>query len=274
MPQSINQPTNTKNLQLFADAEQASIYVAQQIAALIRKRQKQGRTAVLGLATGKTPKIVYQELVRLHQNEGLSFANVISFNLDEYYPIYPEDKQSYTYFMQQYLFKHIDIKAYNIYIPHTDCSADRIPQYCKAYEHKIAGYGGIDIQLLGIGRNGHIGFNEPGTSFHATTRLVNLHPLTREDAQTDFGTITNVPHQAISIGIHTIVQAKKILLLALGENKSEIINQAIRGEITIQVPASILQSLPQVEYVLDREAAALINPSIHPPIVGHSGTFE
>ena len=257
MPQSPI-PTKTKNLHLFPDAEQASVYVAQEIAALIRERQKQGETAVLGLATGKTPKMVYRELVRMHQQEGLSFANVISFNLDEYYPIVPEDKHSYTYFMQQHLFKYVDIKPYNIYIPNTDCSADRIPQYCRAYEHKIKGYGGIDFQLLGIGRNGHIGFNEPGTSFLASTRLVNLHRVTREDAETDFGSLKNVPHQAISIGIHTIMQARKIVLLALGAKKSEIMKNALQGEITIQVPASILQTLPQVEYVLDREAGALI----------------
>lgn len=259
MPHNPQIASNPSKLHLFPDAEQASLYVAQQIAALIRQRQDQGKSAVLGLATGNTPKLVYKELVRMHQQEGLSFSNVISFNLDEYYPIIPEDKHSYTYFMQKYLFAHIDIKPYNIYIPNTDSSADRIPQYCRAYEHKISGFGGIDLQLLGIGRNGHIGFNEPGTSFHATTRLVNLHSVTREDAQNDFGSITNVPHQAISIGIHTIVQAKKILLLALGQKKSDIIYQALKGEITIQVPASILQSLPQAEYVLDREAGAKLD---------------
>lgn len=256
--QTFHSPSKASNLSLFADAELASIYVAHQIADLIRQRQKQGKPVVLGLATGNTPKRVYQELIRLHQNESLSFSNVISFNLDEYYPIYPGDTQSYTYFMQQYLFEHIDIKPYNIHIPHTDCSAKGILQYCKDYENKITGFGGLDLQLLGIGRNGHIGFNEPGSCFHAATSLVNLHPITREDAQTDFGNLDNVPRQAISIGIRTIVQAKKIVLLALGERKSEIISKALKGEITTEVPASILQTLPQVEYVLDREAAALI----------------
>lgn len=245
-------------LNLFADAQQASKYVADQIAHLIRQRQMEGKPAVVGLATGKTPISVYQELIRLHKNEGLSFANVISFNLDEYYPMFPDDIRSYSYFMQEYLFSHIDIKPSNIHIPNTDCAADRIPQYCQAYEAKIQSVGGLDLQLLGIGRNGHIGFNEPGSSFQETTRLVDLDSVTRQDAQSDFGSLDQVPLQAISIGIHTIVQARRILLLAIGERKSEIIHKALKGEITTNVPASILQTLPQVEYVLDREAAALI----------------
>lgn len=243
---------------LCSDANEASIYAARQIAELIRLQQKLGKPAVLGLATGNTPKMVYQELIRLHQNEGLSFHNVISFNLDEYYPIVPEDKQSYTYFMRQYLFSHIDIKPNNIHIPHTDFSPERIEDYCKDYEDKIASFGGLDLQLLGIGRNGHIGFNEPGSGFDSTTRLVNLHQLTRKDAEVNFGTIDRVPHQAISIGIHTIIQAKRILLLALGEAKSEIISKALNGEISIEVPASLLQTIPHIEYILDRDAAAFI----------------
>jgi len=262
MLQSMHTPTNSSTLHLFSNPEKASLYVAQQIADLIRQQQTQGKPAVLGLATGNTPKRVYEELINLHKNEGLSFANVISFNLDEYYPIHPEDTQSYTYFMNRYLFGSIDIKLENIHIPHTNCAANGINEYCKAYEEKIARFGGLDLQLLGIGRNGHIGFNEPGSSFQDTTRLVNLHSLTREDAQTDFGGLENVPHQAISIGIDTIVQARKILLLALGEKKSEIISKALQGEITTRVPASILQNLPHVEYVLDHEAAALIEEAV------------
>jgi|SRR5690554_1548767 len=258
MLNSFNKYSKVNSITLHSDAEQASVYVAQQIAELIRQQQEQGKPAVLGLATGNTPKRVYQELVRLHQNEGLSFHNVISFNLDEYYPICPDNDQSYTYFMRKYLFSHIDIKSHNIHIPHTDFPPHRILQYCKDYEDKIVSFGGLDLQLLGIGRNGHIGFNEPGSTFDSTTRLVNLHSLTRQDAQTHFGTIDNVPLQAISIGIQTIIQAKKILLLALGERKSEIISKALKGEISTQVPASILQTLSQVEYILDRDAAALI----------------
>lgn len=258
MPNNFNTNSNKKNLNLFADAELASVHTAKLIAELILQQQKKGKPAVLGLATGNTPKMVYKELIRLHKNEGLSFQNVISFNLDEYYPILPEHNQSYTYFMRQYLFNHVDIKPDNIHIPHTDSSPERILEYCQIYEDKITNYGGLDLQLLGIGRNGHIGFNEPGSSFDSTTRLIDLHSLTREDAQADFGNIDNVPYQAISIGIQTITQARKILLLALGEKKSEIISKALKGEISTDVPASILQTLPQVEYILDNEAAALI----------------
>ncbi len=258
MPNNIIKHINVNSPTLFSDALQASIYTAKQIADLIHEKQKQGKPAVLGLATGNTPKSVYEELIRLHKNDNLSFHNVISFNLDEYYPIGPEDNQSYTYFMRHHLFNHIDIDPKNIHIPHTSLSPENIAQYCLDYEDKIMSYGGLDLQLLGIGRNGHIGFNEPGSSFESTTRLVNLHPLTRADAQTDFGTLENVPHQAISIGIQTILQAKRILLLALGHKKSEIVSKALNGEISIEVPASILQTIPQVEYILDSEAAELI----------------
>ena len=178
MSTNSHKPSKDRTLNLFANATQASIDVAQQIATLITQQQKQDKLAVLGLATGNTPKRVYQELVRLHQNEGLSFVNVVSFNLDEYYPIYPEDEQSYTYFMQEHLFKHVNIKPQHIHIPHTRCETEDILDYCKDFENKIASYGGLDLQLLGIGRNGHIGFNEPGSSFDSSTRLVNLHGVT------------------------------------------------------------------------------------------------
>lgn len=258
MPNNFIKHTQLSSPTLFSDAEKASVYTAKQIANLIQQKQQQGKAAVLGLATGNTPKRVYQELIRLHKNEGLSFQNVISFNLDEYYPIAPDNDQSYTYFMRHNLFDHVDIEKSNVHIPHSDLSSDHITQYCRDYEDKITSFGGLDLQLLGIGRNGHIGFNEPGSSFESITRLVDLHPLTREDAQADFGTIDNVPYQAISIGIHTILQAKKILLLALGHKKSEIIDKAINGEISTEVPASILQTIPQVEFVLDSEAGRLI----------------
>ena len=258
MPSTFKKHPQVNNLTLWADGEKASVYTALQIAEHILQQQKKGKSAVLGLATGNTPKRVYQELIRLHKYEGLSFQNVISFNLDEYYPIGPEDDQSYTYFMREYLFSHIDIKPENIHIPHTNCPLDRIERYCIEYEDKIASFGGLDLQLLGIGRNGHIGFNEPGSSFDSTTRLVNLHSLTRKDAQSNFGDLENVPHQAISIGIHTIIQAKKILLLAIGKEKSHIISKVINGKVSTKVPASFLQTIPQVEYILDFEAASLI----------------
>jgi glucosamine-6-phosphate deaminase len=249
----LNRPTT------FTDAEQASAYTANKIAELIRQKQQEGKPAVLGLATGNTPKLVYKELIRLYKNEGLSFHNVVSFNLDEYYPIGTDHHLSYTYFMAEQLFKHVDIQKHNVHVPHSDFSQDSIAQFCIDYEDKIASFGGLDLQLLGIGRNGHIGFNEPGSDFDSKTRLVDLHPLTREDAAPEFGTLNEVPHQAISIGIHTIMQAKTILLLALGERKSEIMSKALHGDVTNQVPASILQTMSHVEYVLDNEAARLIS---------------
>lgn len=258
MPHHFQGSPGVSNLSLWDNEQRASSYVAHQIAQLIEEKQKSGRPAVLGLATGNTPKAVYQELVSLHRDEGLSFANVVSFNLDEYFPILPEDKNSYNYFMNEHLFNHIDILPENVHIPQGNWSSVDVSELCKAYEEKIAGFGGLDLQLLGIGRNGHIGFNEPGSSFESTTRLVTLHPVTRADAQSDFGSLDQVPERAISMGVQTIVQAKKIVLLALGERKSAIISKAIKGEITSDVPASLLRNLSHVEFVLDREAAALI----------------
>ena len=253
-----NKQPETDKLTLWDNAVLASNYTAKKIAELILTKQKEGKLAILGLATGNTPKMVYKELIRLHKQEGLSFSNVVSFNLDEYYPIKVDDEQSYTYFMNNNLFDHVDIKQENIHIPYTDCSLNDINDYCLAYENKIKSFGGLDLQLLGIGRNGHIGFNEPGSKFDSITRLIDLHPLTREDAIENFGDLDSVPHQAITMGIDTIAQAKSILLLALGERKAEIMKKALKGSIANEVPSSILQSLPQVEYILDREAAALI----------------
>lgn len=258
MINNINKQSKIVGPTLFSDDNQASVYTAKQIADLIREKQDKGQHAVIGLATGNTPKQVYKELIRLHKNEGLSFQNVISFNLDEYYPIGSDHNLSYSFFMRDNLFNHVDMNPENINVPHTDHSSDKVVEYCKAYENKIVAAGGLDLQLLGIGRNGHIGFNEPGSDFSSNTRLVDLHPLTRSDAASDFGSLDKVPHQAISIGIDTILKAKRILLLALGERKSEIMNKALFGEVSSEVPASVLQTVPHVEYVLDHEAAMLI----------------
>lgn len=250
--------TISKRPTLFSDAEKASNYTAKQIANLIREKQIEGKNAVLGLATGNTPKGVYKELIRLHKNEGLSFEHVVSFNLDEYHPIGKEHELSYNYFMFNNLFNHVNIQKQNVHIPHLCSSVSNVLEFCNEYEAKIESFGGLDIQLLGIGRNGHIGFNEPGSSFDSKTRMVTLHHHTREDAKSDFGSIEKVPHQAISIGIHTITQAKRIILLALGERKSKIVSQALNGEISTEVPASVLQNMQNVEYILDHEAAKLI----------------
>lgn len=246
------------NICIFNAPEKASQKVAQEIAKVILSKQKAGQLAVLGLATGNTPKKVYHELVRMHQNEGLSFKNVVSFNLDEYYGMAPDHPLSYHRFMQTHLFGHVDILPENIHLPFGTWEEEKLVRFCFEYEEKIESYGGIDIQLLGIGRNGHIGFNEPGSSFDSRTRLVNLHPLTRSDAAHDFKGLHLVPTQAITMGIQTITAAKRILLLALGERKSEIIKMAMECDITEEIPATFLKTRNNLEYFLDREAASLL----------------
>ncbi|EHQ41175.1 MULTISPECIES: glucosamine-6-phosphate deaminase [Myroides] len=245
-------------IKVYANADEASAYVADKIAQIIKAKQEKGNLAILGLATGSTPKGVYRELVRLHQSEGLSFQNVVTFNLDEYYPMHPVEEQSYVAFMKQNLFNHIDIPAHQIHIPDGTLELSAIQAYCDLYEQKIVDFGGLDMQLLGIGRSGHIGFNEPGSLQESLTRLVQLDAITREDAADDFGGADKVPTQAITMGIQTIVQAKQIFLLALSERKAAIIQKALKGEISTAVPATFLQQLEHVEYILDQKAAALL----------------
>ncbi|WP_199268599.1 glucosamine-6-phosphate deaminase [Myroides fluvii] len=245
-------------IKIYSNADDASVYVANKIAQIIKTKQEKGNLAVLGLATGSTPKGVYKELVRLHQSEGLSFQNVVTFNLDEYYPMHPVEDQSYVSFMKHNLFNHIDVPKNQIHIPDGTLELNAIQAYCDLYEKKIADFGGLDMQLLGIGRSGHIGFNEPGSLQGSMTRLVQLDDITRKDAADDFGGAEHVPTQAITMGIQTIVQAKQIFLLALSERKAEIIKKALKGEISPEVPATFLQQLEHVEYVLDQKAAALL----------------
>lgn len=247
-----------KAVKIYSSQELASSYVAQRIAKIIVAKQQKGDQAVLGLATGSTPKGVYKELVRLHKNEGLSFTNVVTFNLDEYYPMHPIEEQSYVSFMNSNLFNHIDIKASNIHIPDGTLSLEGIEAYCNLYEQKIADFGGLDLQLLGIGRTGHIGFNEPGALSHSKTRLVTLNELTREDASDDFGGKHLVPTQAITMGIKTITEAKEVILMALSARKAEIVKKALHGTITEEVPATFLQQIKHVEYIFDQEAASLL----------------
>lgn len=247
-----------KGVRVFDDADLASCYVANKISELIKKRQAEGKQAILGLATGATPKGVYKELVRMHREEGLSFANVVTFNLDEYYPMLPNDINSYVRFMHEQLFNHIDIPAHQIHIPDGTIEVGDIEMHCKCYEDKIAAFGGLDLQLLGIGRTGHIGFNEPGSTLDSSTRLVTLNAITREDGIKDFNGLENVPTQALTMGVKTIVEAKEIYLMALSERKARIVQQAIDGMITTDVPATFLQNLAHVEFVLDKHASALL----------------
>ncbi|WP_291569216.1 glucosamine-6-phosphate deaminase [Clostridium sp. UBA4548] len=212
--------------------------------------------SVIGLATGGTPIGFYKELVSLHNQGKFSFKQVKTFNLDEYYGLDKNNLQSYHYYMVENLFKHIDIDLNNINIP--DGTAKDIEAECKSYEAKIKNAGGIDMQLLGIGINGHIGFNEPDIKFEAITHLVNLDEETIEANSRFFTSIEEVPRSAISMGIKTIMHAKKIILLASGSEKAKVIERMLNGPITPDLPASILQLHPDVTLIVDKEAGELI----------------
>jgi len=243
---------------VFENPKAASLSVAKRIGDLIKEKQKNNTQAVLGLATGATPIAVYAELVRMHKEEGLSFKNVITFNLDEYYPMQPDAAQSYVSFMNEHLFDHIDIDKNNVNIPDGTLSLEEIPAFCLAYEKKIGDVGGLDIQILGIGRTGHIGFNEPGSAPNSGTRLVTLDDLTRRDAARDFGGKSFVPTKAITMGIGTIFKAREIILMAWNRKKASIIKKAVEGEISGDVPATYLQLSEHVEFILDQDAASLL----------------
>ena len=240
---------------IFEFSHIASIVVAQEIADLIREKSKQNSHCVLGLATGSSPIKVYEELVRMHKAEGLSFQNVISFNLDEYYPMQKSNVQSYDYFMREHLFNHVDILPEHINIPDGMVSDEDLYQSCVDYEMKIKSVGGIDFQLLGIGRTGHIGFNEPGSHLNSGTRNIKLDNITRVDAAPAFLGIDNVPTKAITMGIGTVSTAKRIVLLAWGANKADILKKTIEGDITSHVPATYLQNHNNTTFVLDEGAS-------------------
>jgi len=235
--------------------------VATRIAALIREKPD----AVLGLATGTTPIGVYDELIRLHRQEGLSFASVRVFNLDEYFPLPASAPQSYFRFMRQNLFDHIDIDPANCHIPTGEIRTEtEVEADCIRYEQEIARAGRIDFQLLGIGRNGHIGFNEPGSAETSRTRLVTLESTTRRDAAADFFGLENVPVRAISMGVGTILEAREIALIASGAGKAPVLREAIEGKITSKVPASFLRQHPDATFFLDEAASSLLVENLRP----------
>lgn len=256
---------------VYASSAEASRSVAHEIADLIRSKAARGERAVLGLATGSTPQGVYDELVRLHRAEGLSFANVVSFNLDEYWPMPADSIQSYRRFMNEYLFDHIDIDPADVHVPDGTIDQARIASYCHEYEDRIRAAGGIDYQILGIGRTGHIGFNEPGSGRESRTRLITLDRVTRMDAASDFFGEWNVPRQAITMGVGTILDARRIVLMAFGEHKAPVIRRAVEGEITSTVAASFLQGRPGTKFVLDGAAAAELTRFRAPWLLGHDG---
>ncbi len=242
-------------VELFNDSKDGSIYIANLIARAIREKQEHDENIVLGLATGSSPLMVYAELIRLHKEEELSFQNVITFNLDEYYPLDPSRLESYDYFMHHYFFDHIDILEENINIPKGDLKLSEVKKYCNNYEKKIHLAGGIDIQLLGIGRSGHIGFNEPGSEDNTLTRLVRLDNLTRHDASDDFGGLEKVPYEAITMGVKTILNAKEIYIMAWGQHKADIVKEAIEGKPSAFIPSTFLQQHANVRFYMDTAAA-------------------
>ena len=254
-------------VKIFASAKMGSIYVAQEIAKLMREKAAKGENCVLGMATGTTPIHLYAELVRMHREEGLSFQHVITFNLDEYYPIEREAFQSYWSFMHRHLFNHVDILPENIHLPNGAWPKDDIKKYCAAYEQEVLAAGGIDLQLLGIGLNGHIGFNEPGSSIFSKTRLVNLDNTTRIANTYEFHNISKVPRLALTMGISNILQAKKILLMGWGQ-KANIVAKSVEGHVTEQVPASILQQHSDCTFIVDEPAASELTRIKSPWLTG------
>ncbi|HEV8176510.1 MAG TPA: glucosamine-6-phosphate deaminase, partial [Gemmatimonadales bacterium] len=213
------------------DHDQIGCLVARRIAGVIQERRAAGKHPVLGLATGSTPIGVYRELIRMHRDEGLSFADVITFNHDEYYPMDPGSIHSYHRFMWENLFSQLDMPAGNVHIPRGDVRRDEAEAECRRYEDAIAAAGGIDLQLLGIGRTGHIGFNEPGSGAESRTRVVTLDLVTRKDTAADFFGEENVPREAMTMGVATIFDAREILMLATGEHKADIVRRAVEGDV-------------------------------------------
>lgn len=241
---------------VYENSTTASKAVAKEIADLIKVKHSQKQPCILGLATGSSPKGLYAELVRLHKEEGLSFKNVISFNLDEYYPMEPDSVNSYVRFMKEQLFNHVDILPENYHIPDGTLAKEDIRNYCDDYEAKIKALGGLDLQILGIGGNGHIGFNESGSLQNSRTRLVALDHITRVAASGDFSGLDNTPRTAITLGVKKIMEAKRVILLAWGERKSNIIKASVEEEVTSRVPASYLQEHNNATFVLDQAAAS------------------
>lgn len=254
-------------VKIFPSAKTGSKFVAEEIAKLIREKSSKGEKTVLGMATGSTPIHLYAELVRMHREEGLSFKNVITFNLDEYFPIEKEAFQSYWNFMHRHLFNHIDIDPANVHLPNGNWPKNEIKKYCAEYENEVEKAGGIDLQILGIGLNGHIGFNEPGSSIFSKTRLVNLDNTTRIANAYEFQNISKVPRLAVTMGISDILKAKRIILMGWGP-KAAIVAKAVEGHVTEQIPASILQQHNDCTFVVDEMAAAELTRIKSPWLTG------
>jgi len=233
-----------------------AVAVADRIVEIIQRETSAKGRAVLGLATGSTPLGVYEELIRRHQAGDVDFSRVVTFNLDEYYPMAPDSSHSYRRYMWENFFAHVNIAKQNVHIPDGTTPRERVVEACAAYEEAIRAAGGIDFQLLGIGKTGHIGFNEPGSDAASRTRIVTLDTLTRKDAAGDFFGVENVPREALTMGVATILDAKEIALMATGEHKAGIVARAVEGDISPDVAATFLQRHGSVSVYLDLAAAA------------------
>src|SRR5690348_10416611 len=253
---------------VFPTATHAARHVALMIESLIRQNNSAGRPTVLGLPTGSTPVGLYRELIRLHRETGLDLSNVITFNLDEYYPMPPDDPQSYRRWMQETFLNHVNIPPQNIHVPDGMIPAEEAEDYCLRYEQKIRRAGGIDLQVLGIGRTGHIGFNEPGSTRHSRTRMVTLDPVTRRDAASSFFGEENVPQQALTMGVGTILEARRIVIMAFGEHKAATVQRAVEGPVTDAIAASFLQQHPDTTFIVDEAAAGHLTALRQPWKVG------
>ncbi len=253
---------------IVGDHDELGRLVAVRIAEVIRARAAAGKPVVLGLATGSTPIGAYRELVRMHREEGLGFGHVVTFNLDEYYPMDPGSMHSYHRFMWENLYSQLDIRPENVHIPRGDVPRDRIDDECRRYETAIREAGGIDLQLLGIGRTGHIGFNEPGSGLESRTRLITLDLVTRKDGAADFFGEDNVPREAVTMGVATILEAREILILATGEHKAHIVRRAVEGEVDHEVAATFLQRHPATRFFVDTAAGAYLTRVATPWLLG------
>jgi glucosamine-6-phosphate deaminase len=250
------------------DHERVGKVVAERIAEVIRRKRHQGKRPVLGLATGSTPVVIYRELIRMHREENLSFADVVTFNLDEYFPMKPDSIHSYHRFMWENFFDHIDILPENVHVPRGDLPREQVDAHCAEYEEAIRRAGGIDFQILGVGRSGHIGFNEPGSGRSSRTRLIYLDTITRKDAAADFFGEENVPSEAITMGVATILEAREVALVATGEHKARIIQRSVEGDIHPDVAATYLQDHSNATFYLDPAASSELTKVKTPWLVG------